>query len=354
MFMTPRARRTIGQQQVAISLWERSWLTISPMSSQRSKRVIYESDDDENAPIDRYQNLHSQKKRIICESDDEADDGVIADHRQRAHVVNSKQIYVAGGGARASRRNITDSCSDNDWDPNAHRKMIDAARSSEKSMPLVTKSCLYEDPDAQKGQMRRSQRTAAVTARTRLSTISEDANCKQGGTIDSLQLLSTVSKEQQKREQRTRKEILAAEEEDADSDVEEEEDDESEYDDDSDGNFDKSQTEESPDEKGRARSSSASSASGKSDSAARVNVATRLVPFRHVMRHGFDGSNTRGSRQCRSPPTRTRGPRQSGRTTSPACAGTRRRSEHLQWQRDTPRARTDLTGARAASAAAPR
>ena len=240
------------------------------MSSQRSKRVIYESDDgEENTPIDRYQNLHSQKKRIICESDEDADEDLNADRSRGLHRTDTKDISAVRDIARATRTSITHIRSDDESDPDATQPS-DVPESSESAALTLVNSA------AQKGTTRRSQRSAAVSAR------------KQGDAIDSLQLLSAASRGPQTRGQRSSKEKALSKRE-TDSDVEEdEEDDESEYnsdsdsdsdsdnDNDSDGTFDESKTDQPKSSKvksnGRSSASDNKSRSISSSTPANVTV----------------------------------------------------------------------------------
>ena len=139
------------------------------MSISRNKRIIYESDGtDDSSSIDRGLSLHSHKKRILCESDD--DMGIIKSAQKTREIPSSKAVIV---GLEKVLVGASASCSDgngsnDEWDPDAYRNTMKGDISTSQTKEVTSVDC--DSTGA-----RRSQRSAAVTARKRLSTISQDA-----------------------------------------------------------------------------------------------------------------------------------------------------------------------------------
>ena len=139
------------------------------MSISRSKRIIYESDGtDDSSTFDRGLSLHSHKKRILCESDD--DMGITESAQKTREIPSSKAVIVGlenvlvGASAAGSDGNS----SNDEWDSDAYRNTMKGGISTSRTKEVTSVDC--DSTGA-----RRSQRSAAVTARQRLSTISQDA-----------------------------------------------------------------------------------------------------------------------------------------------------------------------------------
>ena len=133
------------------------------MSISRNKRIIYESDGtDDSSTIDRGLSLHSHKKRILCESDD--DMGIIKSAQKTREIPSSKAVIV---GLEKVLVGASASCSDgngsnDEWDPDAYRNTMKGDISTSQTKEVTSVDC--DSTGA-----RRSQRSAAVTARKRLS-----------------------------------------------------------------------------------------------------------------------------------------------------------------------------------------
>lgn len=197
--------------------------TTSPMSSLRNKRIIYESDDtDDSSRIDRCVTSHSHKKRILCESDDNTDSIKTItkkrdDRTPTATPSVSKEVSVALSAAGSAGNSSND-----EWDPDTHRNVM-------KGDLPTSKKCILVSADSNSA-VRRSQRSAAISATKRLSIISQDAYFnylhpeENIGSLESPHLLGQRSA--QKHHRANQQEVDSGEEEDTGEDENEDEDEE--------------------------------------------------------------------------------------------------------------------------------
>ena len=155
------------------------------MSSHR-KRVIYESDDEAEStqPVD-IKRSDIQNKRIICDSDDETDR--TSEPTKIARLDDGTDLPTdAPNGPKGNEKADDDCRSDDEWDPDAQRNVMEAKIPTPQLAQTEFSGTSSEPFQA----TRMSQRSAAIMARTRLRDMSPSAYSQHTSPVDSLQSLS--------------------------------------------------------------------------------------------------------------------------------------------------------------------